>query len=81
MPTVRGTHTKFSAQFCLFTVPTATAAQFPTTKIFAVFSLSYNYETYADGFVRLCEIKYLMFVFTLLIPKVKSIQSKTGVKY
>jgi len=35
----------------------------------------YNYETYADRFVRLCLIKYFMCVFTspktLLIRKVK----------
>jgi len=37
MPTVRGTHTKFSAQFRLFTMPTATAEQFLTTKIFTIF--------------------------------------------
>ena len=36
------------------------------------FSLLYNYETYADRFVCLREIKYVMFVvFTLLIRKVK----------
>jgi len=48
------------------------------------FSLSYNYKTYADHFVLLCEIKYLMFVFTSfktsLIRKVKLISFKTGVK-
>jgi len=44
------------------------------------FSLSYKYETYAHRFVRLCEIKYLMYVFTSLIRKVKSIYFKTGVK-
>jgi len=33
----------------------------------------YNYETYADCFVvvRLCDIKYLMFVFMSLIRKAK----------
>jgi len=39
------------------------------------FSLSYNYVTYADRFVCLCEVKYLMFVCTSfrtsLIQKVK----------
>jgi len=45
------------------------------------FSLSYNYETYADRFVCLCGTKYLMFVFTSLkmslIRKVKWILFKT----
>jgi len=63
--------TKFGARFCLFT----TIIQFRKTKIFASFFVIVQYETYADRFVRLCEINYLMSVFmsfkTSLIQKVK----------
>jgi len=49
--------------------------QFPRTKIYSPFFVIVQYETYADHFVRLCEIYYLMSVFTsfkmLLIRKVK----------
>jgi len=58
-------------QFCLVT----TIHSVSENENIRHFSLSYNHETYADRFVRLCEIKYLMIVFTsfktLLIRKVK----------
>jgi len=68
-----GTHTKFSTQFRLF----ATIHSVSENENIRHFSLPCNYETYADRFVRLCEIKYLMSAFTSfkmsLIRKVKSI--------
>jgi len=54
------TRTKFGTRFCLFT----TIQSVSKNENIRHFSLSYNYETYADRFVSLCEIKYLIFVFT-----------------
>jgi len=72
--------TKFGARFRLFT----TIHSVSENKNIRHFSLLYNYETYADHVVCLCEIKYLMFVFTSfktsLIRKVKLTKFKTGVK-
>jgi len=66
-----GTCIRFVARFRLFTT---IHSVFENENV-RHFSLSYNYETYADRFVRLCEIKYLMLVFmsftTSLIRKVK----------
>jgi len=53
-----GTRTKlFGARFRLFT----TIHSVSENEIIRHFSLSHNYETYADRFVRLCVIKYLHF--------------------
>jgi len=68
-----GTHIKFGARFHLFTTIHSVAEN----ENIRHFSLSCNYETYADRFVRLCEIQYLMSAFTsfktslLINPKSK----------
>jgi len=68
-----GTRTKFDARFHLFTTIHSVAEN----ENICHFSLSCNYETYADRFVRLCAIKYLMSSFTsfkkslLINPKSK----------
>jgi len=68
---IHGTTTKFVARFRLF----ATIYSVSENENIRHFSLSCNYETYANRFVRLCVIKYLMSVFmsfkTSLIRKVK----------
>jgi len=58
-----GTRTKFGARFHLFT----TIHSVSENENICHFSLRYNYEIYADRFVCLREIKYLMFVLTSLI--------------
>jgi len=55
-----GTRPKFGARFHLFTTIHSVAEN----ENIRHFSFSCNYETYADRFVRLCEIKYLMSAFT-----------------
>jgi len=66
-----GTCTKFGTRFRLF----ITIHSVSENENIHNLSLSCNYETYADRFVRLCEIKYFMSAFTsiktLLIRKVK----------
>ena len=63
-----GTRTKFGERFHLFTAIHSVAEN----ENIRHFSLSCNYETYADRFVRLCEIKYLISVFTSLDVNPKS---------
>jgi len=70
-----GTRTKFGARFRPFTT---IYSVFENENI-RHFSLSCNYETYADRFIRLCEIKYLMSAFTFSSFKMSLINPKSKV--
>ena len=61
-----GTRTKFSARFHLFTTIHSVAAN----ENIRHFSLSCNYETYADRFVRLCDV-YVYVIQDVINPKIK----------
>jgi len=77
-----GTRTNLGARFRLFTTIHSVAEN----ENIRHFSLSCNYETYADRFLHLCEIKYLMSAFTsfktslLINPKSKVTSLKLELK-